>query len=145
MAVPGIVAVSRDRVAIDAVAVSILRIHDAGDPIRRTEIFEHEQLKRAAELKLGAASAEQVTLLAADAASRHATLQIRAVLSGVARSEEAVTLWPRWSKINGFSRFPSDSLARNSGKMFAFPGKQERLRRYWYVCEKHFLPVGGRK
>ncbi len=88
VASPGIVAVSRDRVAIDAVAVSILRIHDAGAPIRRTEIFEHEQLRRAAELKLGAASAEEVTLLAADAASRHAALQIRAVLSGVTEAKK---------------------------------------------------------
>ncbi len=83
LAAPGMLAVSTDRVAIDAVAVSILRIHGAGAAIRRTDIFEHDQIRRAAELKLGAASAEQITLLTADSASRRAALPIRALLTGV--------------------------------------------------------------
>jgi uncharacterized protein (DUF362 family) len=88
LGVPGILAVSSDRVAIDAVAVSVLRGYGAGDPIRRTNVFEHEQLKRAAELKIGAGSAEQVRLLAADALSRNAALQIRAVLSGISEEKK---------------------------------------------------------
>lgn len=83
LASPGIIAAAADRVAIDAVAVCLLRAHGAGDPIRTSEVFDHDQLKRAAELNLGAGSAGQVRLLGADPESRHATLQIQSILTGV--------------------------------------------------------------
>ena len=85
---PGLFAVSSDRVALNAVAVAVLRIHGADLPIRRTDTFEHEQIKRAVELKLGAGSPGEIELVAEDSESRNAALQIRAVMSGAAGDKE---------------------------------------------------------
>jgi uncharacterized protein (DUF362 family) len=81
LASPGVIAVSTDRLAIDAVGVALLRIYGAGPPISRGGIFQLEQLKRAAELKLGATSADEIDFLTADAKSADLAEQIKAILS----------------------------------------------------------------
>jgi uncharacterized protein (DUF362 family) len=85
VASPGIVAVSADRVAIDAVGVALLRLYGAGPPISRGAIFQLDQLKRAAELKLGATNPYEIDFHAADDESADAAAQVKAILSETER------------------------------------------------------------
>ncbi|MGZ3495596.1 MAG: DUF362 domain-containing protein [Thermodesulfobacteriota bacterium] len=61
---------STDRVAIDAVGVAILKFLGSNEGIVKPKIFEQEQIARAMELGLGATSATEIDLIAADQKSR---------------------------------------------------------------------------
>ena len=61
---------SQDRVAIDAVGVAILKLLDSNDNIMKRKIFDQEQIARAVELGLGAASPSEIELVAADEGSQ---------------------------------------------------------------------------
>ena len=61
---------STDRVAIDAVGVGILKFLGSNESIMKPKIFEQEQIARAVELGLGASSASEIDLIAADEKSR---------------------------------------------------------------------------
>ena len=61
---------SPDRVAIDAVGVGILKLLGSNESIMKPKIFEQEQIARAVELGLGASSASEIDLIAADERSR---------------------------------------------------------------------------
>jgi uncharacterized protein (DUF362 family) len=61
---------SSDRVAVDAVGVSLLKHLGGNEQIMKRKIFEHEQIARAAELGLGVSSPGEIELVAADAKSR---------------------------------------------------------------------------
>jgi uncharacterized protein (DUF362 family) len=61
---------SADRVAIDAVGVAILKLLGSNDSIMKPKIFEQEQIARAAELGLGAASASEIDLIPGNETSR---------------------------------------------------------------------------
>lgn len=63
---PGVMLASADRVAIDAVGVAILRLYGTTPEVSRGPVFGQEQLARAAELGLGAASPNQIEILTAD-------------------------------------------------------------------------------
>ena len=60
---------STDRVAIDAVGVAILRSLGTTTEVSRGPIFEQEQIARAVELGLGAASPAQIQLITDDSES----------------------------------------------------------------------------
>jgi len=60
---------SADRVAIDAVGVAILKSLGSNNNIMNTKIFDQEQISRAVELGLGAASPADIDLIAADGQS----------------------------------------------------------------------------
>jgi len=60
---PGIVAASRDRIALDAVGVAVLRGYDTREDVASGPIFEQAQIGRASELGLGVASPEQVRVV----------------------------------------------------------------------------------
>jgi len=60
---PGIVAASRDRIALDAVGVAVLRDYDARDAVADGPIFEQEQIARATELGLGVTSPDDVRVV----------------------------------------------------------------------------------
>jgi len=68
---------SADRVAIDAVGVAILKLLGSNESIMRPKIFEQEQIARAVELRLGAASPSEIEVAAADENSQE--LRDRAV------------------------------------------------------------------
>jgi uncharacterized protein (DUF362 family) len=57
---------SADRVAIDAVGVAILKSLGSNEAIMKPKIFDQEQIARAVELGLGAASPSEIDLIAAD-------------------------------------------------------------------------------
>ncbi len=61
---------STDRVATDAVGVAILKLLGSNDQIMKRKIFEQEQIARAVELGLGAASTSEIEILPADAGSQ---------------------------------------------------------------------------
>ncbi len=61
---PNLLLASRDRVAIDAVGVAILKLYGAKGKIGGEDIFEQDQLKRAADLGFGVRSADEIKLTA---------------------------------------------------------------------------------
>ncbi|MEQ8465088.1 DUF362 domain-containing protein [Coleofasciculus sp. E1-EBD-02] len=69
-----------DRVAVDAVAIAILRSLGTTDAVSSGSIWQLEQIQRAVELGLGASSAEQIELVTADSASQTLADQIRQLL-----------------------------------------------------------------
>ncbi|MFX0169763.1 MAG: DUF362 domain-containing protein [Candidatus Hodarchaeota archaeon] len=66
---PNILLASKDRVAIDAVGVAILRHFGTTNEVERGSIFELAQLARAIELGLGASSLHDIKLVPLDSAS----------------------------------------------------------------------------
>jgi uncharacterized protein (DUF362 family) len=72
---------SVDRIALDAVGVAALKMHGTTKRIERKRVFEHDQIKRAVELGLGATSPEDIDLIPADAASEQVCEDIRKTLS----------------------------------------------------------------
>ncbi|NNL76530.1 MAG: DUF362 domain-containing protein [Desulfobacterales bacterium] len=61
---------STDRVAIDAVGLAVLKSLGSNAQIMNTKIFDQEQISRAADLGLGASSASEIDVIAADDQSR---------------------------------------------------------------------------
>lgn len=59
---PNLLLASQDRVAIDAVGVAILKMYGAKGKVGEADVFEQDQLKRAAELGFGVKSADQIQL-----------------------------------------------------------------------------------
>jgi uncharacterized protein (DUF362 family) len=59
---PNLLLASKDRVAIDAVGVAILKLYGAKGKIGKESIFEQDQLRRAAELGFGVKSAQEIKL-----------------------------------------------------------------------------------
>ncbi|MGB9979419.1 DUF362 domain-containing protein [Methanobacterium sp.] len=60
---PNLILASADRVAIDAVGVAILRNYGVKTNISKGRIFEMDQIRRAAELGVGAKSAQEIELI----------------------------------------------------------------------------------
>ena len=71
---------STDRVAIDAVGVAILKLLGSNESIMGPKIFEQEQIARAAELGLGAASPSEIEVAAADESSQDLRNRAAAIL-----------------------------------------------------------------
>jgi uncharacterized protein (DUF362 family) len=70
-----------DRVAIDAVGVAILKTLGSNEQIMSRKIFDQEQIARAAELGLGAASPSAIELLPVDDQSREFCARVQEILS----------------------------------------------------------------
>ncbi|OGN97670.1 MAG: hypothetical protein A2Z77_04715 [Chloroflexi bacterium RBG_13_51_36] len=70
-----------DRVAVDAVAVAILRLLGTTPEVSRGPIFEQEQIARAAELGLGVSSARDIQLITGDDESEAFAVQVRDILA----------------------------------------------------------------
>jgi uncharacterized protein (DUF362 family) len=85
---PGVIAASRDRVALDAVGFALLRLYNARLPGRRRNVFEQEPIKRAAELGLGVRSPEQIRLLTPDAGSETLAVQLKALMANIQVEKE---------------------------------------------------------
>jgi uncharacterized protein (DUF362 family) len=60
---PGLLLASKDRVAIDAVGVAILKMYGARGKVGESDIFMQDQLKRAAELGLCVKSLDEIKLI----------------------------------------------------------------------------------
>jgi uncharacterized protein (DUF362 family) len=77
---PNLLLASRDRVAIDAVGVALLKMYGAKGKVGEAEIFEQDQLKRAAELGFGVKSAAEIQLTPLNDESSVETEKIERVL-----------------------------------------------------------------
>ena len=60
---PRLMLASRDRVALDAVGVAILRSYGSTRDVMEGKVFELDQIRRAAEIGVGASSAEDIELV----------------------------------------------------------------------------------
>ncbi|MCJ7655706.1 MAG: DUF362 domain-containing protein [Dehalococcoidia bacterium] len=69
-----------DRVAIDAVGVTILRLLGTTSQVSQGHIFEQDQIARAAELGVGIKSPEQIQLVTDDPESEAFAKQVRDIL-----------------------------------------------------------------
>ncbi|QSX08542.1 DUF362 domain-containing protein [Alkalibacter rhizosphaerae] len=58
--------VSRDRIALDAVGIAMLRHLGSNEAIMNTPIFEQEQIARAVELNLGVSSIDEIQIVTDD-------------------------------------------------------------------------------
>ena len=72
---PGIMIASRDRIALDAVGVAVLRIYGTTTEVSSGSIFEQEQIARAVELGIGISKSDEIEIIpvnteAADICSR---------------------------------------------------------------------------
>ena len=76
---PGLMLGGEDRVALDAAGAAILRSFGASSLMKKP-VFELDQIRRAAELGVGAGSASAVELVPLDEPSREAAERIRAEL-----------------------------------------------------------------
>lgn len=70
VAEPNLLLASKDRVAIDAVGVAILRHYGTTREVSSGAIFEQEQIKRAVELEIGVKSADEINLIPIDEESQ---------------------------------------------------------------------------
>ena len=66
---PGVIIAGTDRVAIDAVGVALLRSYGTMSDVVAGRIFEQEQISRAVELGIGAASSTEIRLFPLDKAA----------------------------------------------------------------------------
>ncbi len=78
---PNLLLASHDRVAIDAVGVAILKLYGAKGKVGELNVFEQEQIKRAAELGLGVKSVAEIHLTALNDESQKEADRISQVLS----------------------------------------------------------------
>lgn len=63
---PGLILASSDRIAIDAVGVSLLRFYGTTAKVSRGRVFAQDQLKHAAALNIGARSEKDIELVPLD-------------------------------------------------------------------------------
>ena len=77
---PNLLLASRDRVAIDAVGVAILKMYGAKGKVGEEDVFEQDQLKRAAELGFGVKSAAEIEFTPLNDESRVEAERIERVL-----------------------------------------------------------------
>jgi uncharacterized protein (DUF362 family) len=77
---PGVILAGRDRVAMDAAGVAILRLFGTTAEVSRGRVFDQEQIARAAELGLGAAWPEQIEFITADEQSAEFAGRVRKLL-----------------------------------------------------------------
>jgi len=80
LAEPGVMLASRDRVAIDAVGVAILRDLGTTPDVSRGRVFEQDQIARAVELGIGVGSADEIEVVSDDAAGEAYAARIRDIL-----------------------------------------------------------------
>ena len=71
---------SSDRIALDAAGVAALKMHGTTNKLMDRKVFEQDQLRRAAELGLGASNPGEVELIPVDDKSAEITEKIRTVL-----------------------------------------------------------------
>jgi uncharacterized protein (DUF362 family) len=77
---PNLLLASKDRVAIDAVGVAILKMYGAKGKIGESDVFEQDQLKRAAELGFGVKLPNDILLTPLNSESQADVEQIEQVL-----------------------------------------------------------------
>jgi uncharacterized protein (DUF362 family) len=78
---PDVILASRDRIALDAVGVAILRLYGTTPQVSEGRVFEQAQIARAVALELGARGPQDVRILTGDAASEEFAAEIRPLIT----------------------------------------------------------------
>lgn len=78
---PNLLLASKDRIAIDAVGIAVLRVYGATGNVAKGKIFELDQIRRAAELDIGVQSVDQIRLRALNDESLEDTEKINQVFA----------------------------------------------------------------
>ena len=76
---PNVILAGKDRVAMDAVGVAILRLFGTTPEVSEGRIFQQEQIARAVELGIGIQSAKDIQLIPLDADSEKLTQKIERI------------------------------------------------------------------
>lgn len=79
---PGLLLASRDRVAIDAVGVAILRSYGSTPEVMDGPVFNLEQIARAAELGIGVSGPEKITLVPLNGESKPYAERLAEIIEG---------------------------------------------------------------
>ncbi len=77
----GIFLAGRDRVAVDAVGVAVLKELGSNEAIMGSRIFEQEQIQRAAEIGLGVSGPDQIEIVSPDKPSREYAKKLESILA----------------------------------------------------------------
>jgi uncharacterized protein (DUF362 family) len=77
---PELLLASRDRVALDAVGVAILRSYGSTQNVMEGKIFDLAQIRRAAEIGVGASSPDDITLIPLNDGAIGKTEEIKEIL-----------------------------------------------------------------
>lgn len=99
LAKPGVMIAGTDRVAVDAVGVAILRLMGTNPVVSSGNVFDQEQIKRAAELGIGVNSAEKIEILVSDDVSAEFAQKLKPILNisvrtlGVNPAGKINTIW----------------------------------------------------
>lgn len=79
---PGLLLAGKDRVAMDAVGVALLRLHGTTREVSAGRIFQQEQIARAVELGLGVQRPEKIKLIPFNKEAEKPCEDIRRILGG---------------------------------------------------------------
>ena len=71
----------KDRVAMDAVGLAVLKDLGSNDTIMNNKIFEQEQMKRAVEMKLGITGPDEIHIITKDAESKAYAAKLKSILA----------------------------------------------------------------
>lgn len=77
---PNVILAGVDRIAVDVVAIGLLRFFGTTSQVSQGSVWELEQIKRAVELGLGVGNSEQIELITPDANSQRIADQIRSLI-----------------------------------------------------------------
>lgn len=80
LAKPGVFMASEDRVAIDAAGVALLRYLKTTPEVSKGRIFDLDQIQRAAELKVGVSSADEVKIIPVNSETQELSSAIDEIL-----------------------------------------------------------------
>ena len=81
LAHPNVMIAGTDRVAVDAVGLSVLKEVGSNDAIMGTPIFQQEQMARALEVGLGIQGPEEIELVSDDEDGRAYAERLKAILA----------------------------------------------------------------
>jgi len=77
---PEVILAGRDRIALDAVGIALLRYFGCKTEVSRGKIFQQEQIARAVDLGLGVDSPEKIQFLTGESDSAAYSEQIKEIL-----------------------------------------------------------------
>ena len=100
---PGVIIAGTDRVAVDAVGVGILRSMGTTPVVSAGKVFDQEQIKRAAELRIGVDSPGRIQILVPDGESAGFAQKLIPIIGGISIQSTAVDpsgkLNTNWGKV----------------------------------------------
>jgi uncharacterized protein (DUF362 family) len=78
---PGLLLAAKDRVALDAVGVALLRYYGTTRSVSKGKIFDQDQIYRAAELGVGVKSEEEIDIIPVNTESAELAVKIEEILN----------------------------------------------------------------